>query len=185
VVADRGVDDREIAVAGWYRDAGSEYRQVEEGHLPEPRTRDPEKAFPKQLLRVYAGVAAITLFLTLLPFLLSFLPKSAANAQASGGRVVPVTTTPIISASSAASFEQSEVVVAAGKPLTLTFDNKNAAVPHNVAIFDGPSEAKTLFAGEIVTGPKQIVYNVPALPAGSYYFSCQVHPNMHGTITAK
>jgi len=174
-----------IAVAGWYRDAGSEYRQVEEGHLPEPRTRDPEKAFPKQLLRVYAGVAAITLFLTLLPFLLSFLPKSAANAQASGGRVVPVTTTPIISASSAASFEQSEVVVAAGKPLTLTFDNKNAAVPHNVAIFDGPSEAKTLFAGEIVTGPKQIVYNVPALPAGSYYFSCQVHPNMHGTITAK
>jgi plastocyanin len=41
------------------------------------------------------------------------------------------------------------------------------------------------FAGEIVTGPKQIVYNVPALPAGSYYFSCQVHPNMHGTITAK
>lgn len=174
-----------IAVAGWYRDAGNEYRQVEEGHLPEPATRDPEKAFPKRLLPIYAGVAAITIFLTLLPYLLSFLPASAASPQASGGPVVPVTTAPIISASSAASFEQSEVVVAAGKPLTLTFDNKNTGVPHNVAIYDGPSLGKTLFAGEIVTGPKQIVYNVPALPAGSYYFNCQVHANMHGTITAK
>jgi len=174
-----------IAVAGWYRDAGSEYRQVEEGHLPEPRTRDPEKAFPKQLLRVYAGVAAITLFLTLLPFLLSFLPRSTAAPGASAGTPVAATTTPVISASSAVSFDQSEIVVAAGKPLTLTFDNKNAGVPHNVAIYDGPAEARNLFKGEIVTGPKQVIYNVPPLPAGSYYFVCQVHANMHGTITAK
>jgi plastocyanin len=174
-----------IAVAGWYRDAGSEYRQVEAGHLPEPRTRDPEKAFPKRLLPIYAAVAAFTLFVTLLPYLLSFLPGSAANPQPSGRPVVPVTTTPMISASSAVSFDQSDVVVAAAKPLTLTFDNKQAGVPHNVAIFDGPGEAKSLFAGEIVTGPKQVVYNVPALPAGSYYFVCQVHANMHGTITAK
>jgi plastocyanin len=174
-----------IAVAGWYRDAGSEYRQVEAGHLPEPRTRDPEKAFPKRLLPIYTGVAAFTLFVTLLPFLLSMLPGSSAAPEASGGPSVPVTTTPMISASSAVSFDQSDVVVAAAKPLTLTFDNKQAGVPHNVAIFDGPSEAKSLFAGEIVTGPKQVVYNVPALPAGSYYFVCQVHANMHGTITAK
>ena len=173
-----------IAVAGWYRDAGFEYRQVEEGHLPEPRTRDPERAFPKRLLPIYAGVAAFALFLTLLPFLLTFLPGSAsASPQPSGGGAA--TTTPLISASSAASFDQSAIVVAAGKPLTLTFDNKNAGVPHNVAIFDGPGEAKNLFAGEIVTGPKQVVYNVPPLPAGSYYFVCQVHANMHGTITAK
>jgi len=173
-----------IAVAGWYRDAGFEYRQVEEGHLPEPRTRDPERAIPKRLLPIYAGVAAFALFLTLLPFLLTFLPGSAsASPQPSGGGAA--TTTPLISASSAASFDQSAIVVAAGKPLTLTFDNKNAGVPHNVAIFDGPGEAKNLFAGEIVTGPKQVVYNVPPLPAGSYYFVCQVHANMHGTITAK
>ena len=108
-----------IAVAGWYRDAGSEYRQVEAGHLPEPRTRDPEKAFPKRLLPIYAGVAAFTLFVTLLPFLLSFLPGSSAAPAASGGPPVPVTTTPMISASSAVSFDQSAVVVAAAKPLTL------------------------------------------------------------------
>lgn len=174
-----------IAVAGWYRDATNEYSQVEAGHLPEPKTRDPEKAFPKALVRVYLGVAAVTLFITLLPFLLTFLPGSASKPAASGGPAVQATTTPMISASSAVSFDQTDVVVAAAKPLTLTFDNKNAGVPHNVAIFDGPSETKSLFAGEIITGPKQVVYNVPALPAGTYYFVCQVHANMHGTISAK
>jgi plastocyanin len=174
-----------IAVLGWYRDAGYEYRQIEEGHPPEPRTRDPEQAFPKRLVPIYAGVAAFTLFVTMLPFLLSLLPGSAAaKPQPSGGGGAP-TTTPVISASSAASFDQSEVVVAAGKPLTLTFDNKNAGVPHNVAIFDGPDEAKNLFTGDIVTGPAKVVHDVPALPAASYYFVCSVHANMHGTIIAK
>jgi plastocyanin len=174
-----------IAVAGWFRDAKDEYRQVEEGHLPEPRTRDPAQAFPKRLVPIYLGVAGLTLFLTMLPYLLSFLPGSTGKPQASAGAAVAVTTTPIISASSAVSFDQSEIVVAAGKPLTLTFDNKNAGVPHNVAIYDGPAEARNLFKGEIVTGPKQVIYNVPPLPVGSYYFVCNVHANMHGTVTAK
>jgi plastocyanin len=174
-----------IAVTGWYRDAGHEYRQVEAGHPPEPRTRDPERAFPKRLVPVYGGVAAFTLFVTMLPFLLSLLPGSAAaKPQPSGGGGAP-STTPLMSASSPAGFEQSAVEVAAGKPLTLTFDNKNAGVPHNVAIYDGPAEAKELFKGTIVTGPTEVVYNVPPLPAGSYYFVCSVHANMHGTMTAK
>ena len=42
-----------------------------------------------------------------------------------------------------------------------------------------------VFKGEIVTGPKVVVYDVPALPAGSYTFVCTVHPNMTGTITAQ
>src|SRR5207247_8041080 len=76
-----------IAVAGWFRDAGYEFHQVEAGHLPEPRTRDPERAFPKRLLPIYAAVAAFTLFVTLLPFLLTFLPAGTAggSAQPSGG----------------------------------------------------------------------------------------------------
>ena len=174
-----------IAVAGWYRDAGYEFKQVDQGHAPEPHTRDPERAFPKRLIPIYGGVAAFALVVTLLPFLLTFLPAGASGSpQPSGGGGAP-TTTPTISASSAISFDQSEVAVAAGKPLTLTFDNKNAGVPHNVAIFDGPAEAKNLFKGEIVTGPTTVVYNVPPLPAGSYYFVCSVHANMHGTITAR
>nr|MBA2570502.1 hypothetical protein [Chloroflexota bacterium] len=39
-----------VAVIGWLRDAGREYRAVDAGHLPEPVTRDPERAFPKSLV---------------------------------------------------------------------------------------------------------------------------------------
>ena len=41
------------------------------------------------------------------------------------------------------------------------------------------------FKGEIVTGPATKVYQVPALPAGTYPFVCDVHPNMTGTLTVK
>jgi plastocyanin len=27
-------------------------------------------------------------------------------------------------------------------------------------------------------------YDVPELEAGTYYFQCDVHPNMNGTVTA-
>ena len=51
-------------------------------------------------------------------------------------------------------------------------------------IHDASGSGK-LFEGEIVTGPKVIVYNVPAIPAGTYTFSCAVHPSMTGTLTTK
>jgi plastocyanin len=40
-----------------------------------------------------------------------------------------------------------------------------------------------LLAGDIFTGPAQKVYDVPALASGTYQLHCDVHPEMHGTIT--
>ncbi len=52
--------------------------------------------------------------------------------------------------------------------------------PHNVAIKD-PSGTE-VFKGDIITGPAQADYQVPALPPGTYQFVCSVHPNMTGTL---
>ena len=41
-----------------------------------------------------------------------------------------------------------------------------------------------LFRGEIFSSGSK-VYDVPALEAGTYFFRCDVHPDMTGTITAK
>ena len=42
----------------------------------------------------------------------------------------------------------------------------------------------SVFKGEIVSSTK-VTYKVPALPAGTYGFICEVHPDMKGTITAQ
>jgi len=71
----------------------------------------------------------------------------------------------------------------ADSPFTIHFKNDDASVPHDVAIRD--ASGKELFRGDIITGPAEIDYNVPALPAGTYTFVCSVHPSMTGTITVQ
>ncbi len=65
---------------------------------------------------------------------------------------------------------------------TITFDNRDAGTPHNISIYSDESLGETLFQGEIVTGPATIPYEVGPFPAGEYYFHCDVHPNMNGTV---
>jgi cytochrome c oxidase subunit 2 len=70
----------------------------------------------------------------------------------------------------------------AGQPFKIDFDNKDAGTQHNVAIYDNSSLAQNLFRGALVTGVTQVTYNVSPLPAGAYYFHCDVHPGMNGTF---
>jgi len=83
-------------------------------------------------------------------------------------------------------FDQDTLSVKADEPIALEFDNQDPNVPHNVVIFDGPDEkAPELFKGGLVTGPEKVTYQVDALPAGSYFFHCEVHPaTMQGVIDA-
>ena len=67
-------------------------------------------------------------------------------------------------------------------PTTLTFENRDAGVQHNIAIYSDSSLGDELFNGELVTGPATVEYTVPALPPGEHYFQCNVHPNMNGTV---
>lgn len=82
-------------------------------------------------------------------------------------------------------FEQAAVSAPAGIAFQITFDNKDAGVPHNIAIHKGDPNGAEVFKGEIITGPAMKVYDVPALEAGAYGFVCTVHPNMTGTLTAQ
>jgi plastocyanin len=78
-------------------------------------------------------------------------------------------------------FVQTAVPVAAGTAFDLVFDNQDGA-PHNIAISN--ASGASVFKGEIVSSTA-VTYAVPALPAGTYGFICEVHPDMKGTITAE
>ena len=82
------------------------------------------------------------------------------------------------------SFSSDRLTAPAGEPFGLAFDNEDDGVPHNVAIYADDSAAQSLFVGDLVDGPKTVTYNVPALDPGEYYFRCDVHPQMNGTLEA-
>lgn len=81
-------------------------------------------------------------------------------------------------------FDRAELVVPAGRAFTIVFDNEDGA-PHNVAIYDDQSAQKSRFVGEIFGGSASRVYAVQALNAGTYFFRCDVHHDMYGTVTAR
>ena len=105
---------------------------------------------------------------------------SAADPSAPAAPADP--NAPAVSAN-ALKFDKADVAVPAGKAFQLTFTNQESA-PHNVAIYTDASAATNLFRGEIFSSGSK-VYDVPALEAGTYFFRCDVHPDMTGTITAK
>lgn len=80
-------------------------------------------------------------------------------------------------------FDKTELAIPADVEFVLVFDNKEAQ-PHNVAILEAQGSPNALFRGAIVTGPKVVEETVDPIPSGEYYFQCDVHPNMSGTVTA-
>ena len=78
-------------------------------------------------------------------------------------------------------FNLSTINATSGEEFTITFTN-NENMPHNMAVYveDGGED---IVVGEVITGPDattQIV--VPALDAGTYFFKCDLHPDMNGSI---
>src|SRR6266542_2745096 len=175
-----------ITLAGWLRDARSEYRLVEAadatGHL-EPM---PAPSFPTGTLVLFGALFLLGIILNsgLIP------PKSAAGAAAgspapSGSAAASGPAADVTVTGQNFSYTTTELTAMAGKTFTLAFVNQDGAVPHNVAIHEGSPTGKELFKGEIFTGVATKVYSVPALNPGTYAFVCSVHPNMTGTLTVK
>jgi len=80
-------------------------------------------------------------------------------------------------------FDTQRLEVRAGAGFGLLLENREGA-PHNVRIYDDGS-ADPLCVGEIFSGPATRLYHVPALPAGTHRFRCDVHPAMSGDVIAR
>jgi tetratricopeptide (TPR) repeat protein len=108
---------------------------------------------------------------------------SAAPGASAAPAASPQAGTPVVVQLAALNLAYSTTTLAApaGAPFTIRFQNQDVGLPHNVEIKD--ASGTSVFKGDIVTGATTVDYQVPALPAGSYTFTCSVHPNMTGTLT--
>jgi hypothetical protein len=75
------------------------------------------------------------------------------------------------------------LAVPANTPFTVNVTNQDVGIQHNFSIYDSFFEKKTYFTSPKLTGPASETLNVGGLPAGHYYFQCDVHgPAMSGSF---
>ena len=182
-----------VTLVGWLVDARKEYVKAEEadatGHLeniPPPRT--------PSLLLVGLGI----LLLVGVVIQAGWVPPREASGDTGDGGTPPASGAPPASGEPPASeapaadadivlvavniaFDQAAISGPADTPFTIALVNEDAGVPHNVELKD--ASGGVAFQGEIFNGVETRIYDVPALPAGTYTFLCTVHPNMTGTAT--
>ncbi|HET7676222.1 MAG TPA: cupredoxin domain-containing protein [Candidatus Limnocylindrales bacterium] len=108
---------------------------------------------------------------------------ACGSGAPAGPSVTPVPGAPYIAADKLA-FQPTQLTVPAATAFDLTFENKES-LPHNVAITTQDHAGQELFKGDLITGPKTVIYKVPALSPGTYFFHCDVHHEMKGTITSQ
>jgi plastocyanin len=104
--------------------------------------------------------------------------EATPGAPGGGGARVTVTAQGL-------QFDTDRITLPAGAPSTIHFENNDPGIQHNIAIFTDSSLGTNLFRGEIVTGPAAVDYRIPPLEPGTYYFHCDVHPTMNGTVEVK
>ncbi len=80
-------------------------------------------------------------------------------------------------------FLNKDLTVKADVPADIIFDNKDKNIVHNVAVASDSDFTKRVFTGDVVPGPKSIDYRFKAPAAGTYFFRCDIHPNMQGKLT--
>ena len=79
-------------------------------------------------------------------------------------------------------FSTSTLSAPEDEPFQIVFDNQEAA-PHNVAIYRDAGATDGVFVPDPFSGPARVTYDVPALAAGTYFFRCDLHPDMSGELT--
>ncbi len=126
------------------------------------------------------GLVALIYLMLFKPTFASSTPTPVAVPSGSGASTVVHQTAGEIS------FGSSTMRAPADTPFQIVFDNQAPGVQHNISIYKDSSASDALFQGQLVGGPKTITYHVGSLPAGSYFFRCDVHPaQMTGTLVVK
>ncbi len=109
-------------------------------------------------------------------------PADSGSDNAGGGTVAVVDGVVLLTAADLA-FDASVIQAPAGAAFTISFTNNDSA-PHNVSVYteEGGDQIAT---SDPVNQGETLEVEVPAQDAGEYFFVCDIHPDMNGTIVVE
>jgi plastocyanin len=110
--------------------------------------------------------------------------EAPAGSQAAGGDSGSGTATvengEVTITAADLAFDASTIEAPAGEAFTITLVNNDSA-PHNISIYT-EKDGDAIVQGDIINQGETVTIEVPAQEAGEYYFHCDVHPDMSGTL---
>ncbi len=118
----------------------------------------------------------------------SWLVLAAAGSSAAPAELSSETCSPNGTALSVTAFDgkfdKKCLAAPANQAFTIDFSNLDRGIPHNLAIYEDDNAGRSFFKGELVNGPGRATYSVQGVPAGTFFFRCDPHPDMNGTFVA-
>jgi len=79
-------------------------------------------------------------------------------------------------------FNTKEIDLKANGPVSLTLDNRDPGIPHNLEILTSAGGSTIEKGVDPFAGPAKQTWTFTAPAAGTYYFQCIVHPSMNGKV---
>jgi plastocyanin len=106
--------------------------------------------------------------------------SSSVPPPPAGG--TPVTSLTVVAKT--ISFDVNQIVLKANSTITLTLDNQAAGIPHNLAILTSENGTK-IFGQAPFSGPAKETWTFTSPAPGQYFFHCEVHATMKGTVIVR
>ena len=139
-----------------------------------------------RFFRAARGGAFVPMTLALVMVLAACSSGSDESAAASGdttGGTAEVADGAVEITAADLAFDATTIVAPAGEAFTITLVNDDS-VPHNISVYVEEG-GDAVVQGDVINGGETTTVEVPALDAGEYYFVCDLHPEMNGTLVVE
>jgi plastocyanin len=158
-------------------------------HRPDvPFERTPISVTSLRILLRRGGALSLVIALFALLAACSTPAESSAAGEPSddsaGGGTVAVTDGVVELTAADLTFDASVIEAPAGEAFTISFTNNDSA-PHNLTVYAAEGGDRIGDEGATIGEGETTELVVAALEPGTYYFQCDIHPDMNGTIVVE
>lgn len=81
-------------------------------------------------------------------------------------------------------FNTKTLVAVANSDVRVSFSN-DSSLPHNFSVYTDKGAKSKIFQGDVVSERKSTTYTFTTPGPGTYFFRCDVHPDMNGMFVVQ